>query len=1331
MTNLRLACGNPGKKTWERFEIATGIGEAGDKKRVCTLLSIIGEDAVKVFDTFEYGDGESEDSIQDVLNKFEEYCNPRRNTIYERYKFQCRHQEAGESGSCFLTELRIAADSCDFGTITASEILRDRFVHGLRDAKMRERLLRETNLTLDRAYAMVQAAEATTEQMHVMSGEQAVSAVHQRGNRGQQGQQGYKSRDMLKNSSYIKCNNCSYEHAPMKCPAFGKECHRCGRVNHFQNRCRQKNVQQVQGSESDNEFEVGTLTTVNSVGNKRRAMITLEVGNNGVPTRFQIDSGADCCVLPRDEYIRVTGDESLTMLKQVKPTIVTYVGTREKALGQCKLSVVRKGVKHRITFNVLQGKYTPILSLDASEGMGLLKIKDCDPLDYVCTVNESSKLTEIDLKAEYADVFRGLGRLKDSYSIEIDDSIRPVVHAPRRIPVPMRNKVHEKLEQLVNEGVITPVTDATDWVSSMVVVQKPNSQIRLCLDTKDLNVAIRCEYYPMPTIEEVSTRLNKARFITVLDAKNGFWQISLDDRSSMLTCFNTPFGRYRWMRMPFGINSAPEVWQRTMNQLVEGLKGTEVIHDDFLIVGCGDTDDEAEADHDRNLKAFLERARECNLRLNADKLKLKMTQVPYIGHLLTREGLRVDPKKVEAIKEMPVPKDAKAVQRLLGSVNYLAKFVPHLSNIMQPLRRLLDKDTEWCWLHTHQQAFDEMKKALTTTPALSYYDVMKPVVIQCDASDSGLGAALLQNGLPVAYSSRALTSAETNYAQIEKELLAIVFACEKFDQYVYGRDKVHVQSDHKPLEVIFKRPLVTAPKRLQRMLLRLQRYSIEVTYVRGSEMNIADTLSRAYIPGNASVHAVTFENIDMTEGLSVSPSRLQELRDATASDCVLQKLIQVTLGGWPSQKSDTDLDVRAYYNVRHELTMQNGLVFKDNRIVVPTSVRKDIIATVHRSHQGIQGCIRRAKDTVYWPLMNQEITDYVNQCRVCNTYRPEQCKEPLMPHAVPDRPWAKVGADLFELQGQHYLLLVDYYSNFFELARLGSNTRAMCVIDAMRSQFARHGSPEVLVSDNGPQFACREFRTFTQLWDIEHVTSSPRYPQSNGQAERAIGTVKNLMKKALEDGSDVQLALQSFRNTVREGYSASPAQLLFSRRCRTSLPMQRTMLKPQLVVDVPRERKAMKDAQRLQYNKSSHQLAPIAPGSSIRMKLPNQDTWTLGECTKKLAKRSYLVILNGQTYRRNRRALRVVNECPPLPERDTPMPLHSREASASLPPVDDNVPQSEDAPHHEDPVVMHDMPSIDVSPSRAVLAPTRVETSPVRRGTRARKLPAYLADYQP
>ncbi|KAK2184104.1 hypothetical protein NP493_283g06029 [Ridgeia piscesae] len=587
-----------------------------------------------------------------------------------------------------------------------------------------------------------------------------------------------------------------------------------------------------------------------------------------------------------------------------------------------------------------------------------------------------------------------------------------------------------------------------------------------------------------------------------------------------------------------------------MNQLVEGLAGKEVIHDDFLIVGCGTTDEDAEIDHDKNLREFLDRARERNLRLNAEKMK--MTEVPYIGHLLTREGRHVDPKKVEAIEKIPEPDDAKAVQRLLGLVNYLAKFAPHLSDILEPLRRPMDKGTEWCWLNIHQQAFDRMKKALTSTPVLQYYDVKKPVCIQCDASDGGLGAGLLQDGLPVVYASRALTATERNYAQIKKELLAIVFACEKFDQYVYVREKV-------------------------------------------------------------------------------------------------------TMKGWPPPKSDSDLDVRAYYNVRHDLTVHNGLVLKDCRIVVPTSLRKNTIATVHRLHQGIQGCIRLAKDAVYWPLINQEITDYVSQSSVCNMRRPEQCKEPMVPHVVPGRPWAKDGVDLFELQGQHCLLLVDYFSNFFELMRLSSSTRTKCVIGAMRSQF------KVVMSDNGPQFSCGEFREFAQKWDFEHVTSSPRYHQSNGQVERAIGTVKNIVKKAMEDGSDVQLALLNFRNT-----------------------------------------------------------------------LPGQNTWTLGECTKKLSNRSYVVLVQGHTYRRNRRHLRLVYENLPLPDsepremRANPPPLEAGPMSRTTPRAETRMPMSELLPNEEP------MPITGYTICRYMIHHHHVWTRHqcAEAHARTRKPPAYLADQQ-
>ena len=334
----------------------------------------------------------------------------------------------------------------------------------------------------------------------------------------------------------------------------------------------------------------------------------------------------------------------------------------------------------------------------------------------------------------------------------------------------------------------------------------------------------------MPTIEEVATRLNGAKIFSVFDASNGFWHVELDQASSLFTTFNTPFGRYCWKRMPFGINSAPEAWQRKMQEHVEGLHGVEVIADDFVVVGFGNTPEEWNADHDRNVRAFLERCREKNLRLKKEKAQLRKTEVAFIGHILTSDGLKPDPKKVEAINDMPHPTDVQSLRRFLCMINYLDKFLPGLSDETEVLRKLTEKDAEWCWLKAHEEAVVRIQRMISTAPVLAYYDVTKPVTIQCDASQTGLGAALLQDGHPVAHCSRALTATERNYAQIEKELLAIVFACEKFDQYIFGKSDVVVESDHKPLETIFRKPIHSAPKRLQRMRLRLQSYDIRVEY---------------------------------------------------------------------------------------------------------------------------------------------------------------------------------------------------------------------------------------------------------------------------------------------------------------------------------------------------------------------------------------------------------------------------------------------------------------------------------------------------------------------
>ena len=220
--------------------------------------------------------------------------------------------------------------------------------------------------------------------------------------------------------------------------------------------------------------------------------------------------------------------------------------------------------------------------------------------------------------------------------------------------------------------------------------------------------------------------------------------------------------------MPFGICSAPEVFQRKMHKFTENLKAVEVIADDFVVVGYGATQEEANKDHDENLKGFLQRCEQRNITLNADKLNLRQPEISFIGHITTAQGLRVDPTKVQAITEMPAPTDKKGVQRLLGLIQYLSKFLPNITELTKPLRELTQQEPVWIWEETQQTAFNKLKQAVTNTPIIRYYNLEEEVTLQCDASQSGSGAALLQNGQPVAYASRAMTQAETRYAQIEK-----------------------------------------------------------------------------------------------------------------------------------------------------------------------------------------------------------------------------------------------------------------------------------------------------------------------------------------------------------------------------------------------------------------------------------------------------------------------------------------------------------------------------------------------------------------------------------
>lgn len=284
----------------------------------------------------------------------------------------------------------------------------------------------------------------------------------------------------------------------------------------------------------------------------------------------------------------------------------------------------------------------------------------------------------------------------------------------------------------------------------------------------------------MHTIEEIVSAMPGAKVFSVLDAKSGFLQIELDEASSLLTTFNTPIGRFRWLRLPFGLKCSPEIFQRIMDEMLEGISGAISVMDDILIAAP------TVKEHDEILKKVIQRATGYNLSLNFDKCHIKKSSVPYVGHLITSDGLRADPAKIEAVKSMPEPADKDGVRRFLGFVTYLSKFLPNLSEVDAPLRQLLKADVEFVWQPAQQQAFDKLKDLCTKSPVLSFFDPSKPVEIFCDASSNGLGAVLLQDSHPVAFSSRSLTDTEMRYAQIEKEMLSIVHACVKFHNYIFG-----------------------------------------------------------------------------------------------------------------------------------------------------------------------------------------------------------------------------------------------------------------------------------------------------------------------------------------------------------------------------------------------------------------------------------------------------------------------------------------------------------------------------------------------------------------
>jgi hypothetical protein len=530
------------------------------------------------------------------------------------------------------------------------------------------------------------------------------------------------------------------------------------------------------------------------------------------------------------------------------------------------------------------------------------------------------------------------------------------------------------------------------------------------------------------------------------------------------------------------------------------------------------------------------------------------------------------------------------------------------------------------------------------------------------------------------------------------------------------------------------------------MLLKMQEYDVEVEYLPGKEMHIADLLSRSYIQ-NTQSDELEFEKVCHVSILPIREERLRAIQRASKDDEVISTLRNTISEGWPDHKSEAPVATHPYFHYRDELVTQNGLVFKGEQIVVPLSMRKEVAQALHSSHLGIESTLRRARECVYWPGMTRDLREMISSCQTCNKFLSSQQKETLMNSEPTERPFERVAVDLFELDGCDYLILVDYFSNWMEFDKL-RRTTSKTVITKLKCHFARFGSPQVLVSDNGPQFVSDEFENFMNEWDIEHRTSSPGHQQANGLAESAVKRAKKLIQKTQDSGQDIMLALLEARNVPNQDTGSSPAQRMFGRMTRTLLPVKTSKLKPQESETMKVNRRLQNDRKEWYYNKHAKDMQPLNEGEVVRMRpmVKNSDKWRKGKVTKRLDERSYEVECEGTIYRRNRIDLRNTNEpheeiCDKSNENaqepKESQTVHDRKETRNVSePITRETPNEQvtETPRRQSrPQAQTPSPgglnrSVTKTPN-ATKTPNVTKTPEKRMSHRERKQPSYLKDY--
>jgi len=914
------------KRRFEQFRLASGLKDQAEDRQVSTLLYCLGEEAEEVLETTRISTADKK-KYDKVMEEFDNYFQVRKNVIFERARFNKRNQLPEEPVEQFISEIHRLADRCDFKNMK-DELIRDRLVVGIRDNALSERLQMEPDLSLDKAKRLIRQREAVKEQQEALrnpsKGDGLLNAVARQAPRRK-----LPAIPIAPTNPHtsMKCRRCGKgSHPRHLCPAKEAQCFRCNRKGHFSSQCMSTTVANTGRSLQEMTTELSmedNLTTrvayLDTLDGSKKVW-EIDINVNGKEITFKVDTGAEVTALSDATW------DSLGVTSPLKNAGLSLFGPDQiplNLLGKTTLPLTYNGNTSTEEVFIVKGLKNNLL--------GLPSIKELSLIPNVCAIENS-------VISQYPLLFEGLGTFAQEYEIKLKPDSQPFsLSTPRNIPIPLRAKVQTELQRMESLGVISRVEEPTPWCAAMVVVPKDSGAIRICVDLKPLNESVLREVHPMPKVDTTLALLSGAKVFSKLDANSGFWQIPLADKSRLLTTFISPYGRFCFNKLPFGISSAPEIFQKQMNEVLSDLPGVLCHVDDILVFG------KDQAEHEARLHATLKKIQSAGITLNKAKCQFYQKCVTFLGHVIDSNGISADPKKTTAIQNMKPPSSVTELRRFMGMANQMNKFSPNIAKISKPLRELLSSKMAWTWNTVHANAYKAMQDEISSPRVLALYDTEAKTKVRADASAYGLGAVLLQqqhnNWRPVAFASRALSETETRYAQIEKEALALTWAMEKFAEFVIGK-KIILETDHKPLvPLLGTKSLDLLPPRVLRFRLRLGRFQYSIHHVPGKTLYTADMLSRApcqELSKDADHLSAEVEQFveAIIATLPASPDRLDSYSKAQATDQVCSKLIEYCRSGWPT-RNQLSREIKDYWRYRGDLTLSGNLLLYQTRIVIP------------------------------------------------------------------------------------------------------------------------------------------------------------------------------------------------------------------------------------------------------------------------------------------------------------------------------------------------------------------------------------------------------------